>query len=148
VTGGEIPPVEVLAVVDNNLIARSARHHHRLSSTCSRPVASIGVATQHTFMGVRLSVPTPFGAVATSWPLARLSIGDHGVELISSLPLRSEWYSPIDEITSVRVDARSALIARDDGGTAYFRFFRWNHDAIVVALLDCGLQVEHVDTAT
>jgi hypothetical protein len=99
-------------------------------------------------MGVRLSVPTAFGIVATSWPLARISIGENGVELISSFPLRSDWYSPLDEITSVKADGHSTLIARADGSIASFRFFSWNHDAIVAALLECGLQVEHVDTVT
>jgi hypothetical protein len=108
----------------------------------------MSVATQHAFMGLRLSVPTPFGVVGTSWPLARISIGENGVELISSLPLRSEWYSPLDEITSVKADGHSALITRADGSVGCFRFFSRNHDAIVAALLECGLQVEHVDTVT
>jgi hypothetical protein len=68
------------------------------------------------------------------------------VELISTLPLRSEWYSPLGEITSVKTDGRSALFARADGSTACFRFFSRNHDAIVAALLECGLHVEHVET--
>jgi hypothetical protein len=104
------------------------------------------VVAQQSFAGVRLSVPTAFGAVSTSWPFARISIGEDGVELISSLPLRSEWYSPLEEITSVRVDGQTALIARADGSTPSFRFFSRSHDAIVAALLECGLRVEDVDT--
>ena len=104
--------------------------------------------TQHTFMGVRLSVPTTFGIIATGWPFARISIGDDGVELIARFPLRSEWYAPLDEIAFVKADGQSALIGRADGGSARFRFFRRNHDAIVAALVGCGLQVEHVDKVT
>jgi hypothetical protein len=100
------------------------------------------------FMGVRLSVPTAFGVVATSWPFARISIGEEGVELIARYPLRSEWYSPIDEIALVKADRHSALIARADGSIAWFRFFSRTHDAIVAALAGCGLQVEHVDKVT
>jgi hypothetical protein len=102
--------------------------------------------TQRMFTGVRLSVPTAFGVVGTSWPMARISIGEKGVELISSFPLRSEWYSPLDEITSVKTDGQSVLLGKADGTTACFRFFRRNHDAIVAALFECGLQVEHVHT--
>ncbi len=96
-------------------------------------------------MGVHLSVPTAFGIIATSWPFAGISIGKDGVELIARCPLRSEWYSPLEEIAFVKVDGRSALIARADGSTARFRSFRWNHDAMVVALAGCGLHVEHVE---
>ncbi len=103
------------------------------------------MATQHTFTGVRLSVPTAFGVVATSWPFARISIGENGVELISTFPLRSEWYSPLDEITSVKADGHRVLIGRTDGGSACFRFFAWSHDVLVSALVECGLRVEHVD---
>jgi hypothetical protein len=99
-------------------------------------------------MGVSLSVPTAFGIVATGWPFARISIGEDGVELIARCPLRSEWYSPLDEIAFVKADGHSALVARADGGTASFRFFGWTHDAIVAALVGCGLQVEHVDKVT
>jgi hypothetical protein len=99
-------------------------------------------------MGVRLSVPTAFGIVATGWPFARISIGEDGVELIARCPLRSEWYSPLDEIAFVKADGHNALIARADGGIGCFRFFSWNHDAIVTALVGCGLQVEHVDEVT
>ncbi len=114
-------------------------------STYSRPLASISVATQHTFAGVRLSVPTVFGVVATSWPFARISIGDNGVELISSFPLRSEWYSPLDLISSVTADGQRVLFGRADGSTACFRFFSWSHDGLVSTLVECGLRVEHVD---
>ena len=100
------------------------------------------------FMGVRLSVPTAFGIVATSWPFARISIGEDGMELIARYPHRSEWYSPLDEIAFVKADEHSALISRADGSIACFRFFSWNHDAIVAALVGCGLQVEHVDKVT
>jgi hypothetical protein len=100
------------------------------------------------FMGVRLSVPTAFGIVATSWPFARISIGEDGVELIARYPLRSEWYSPLDEIAIVKADGHSALVARADGDIARFRFLSWNHDAIVAAFVGCGLQVEHVDKVT
>ena len=100
------------------------------------------------FMGARLSVPTAFGIIATSWPFARISIGEDGVELIARYPLRSEWYSPLDEVAFVKADRRSALIARADGSIACFRFFSWNHDAIVAALDGCDLQVEHVDKVT
>ncbi len=96
-------------------------------------------------MGVRLSIPTVFGVVATGWPFARISIGEDGVELISAFPLRSEWYSPLDEITSVKADRHRILIGRTDGGTACFRFFSWSHDVLVSALVECGLRVEHVD---
>jgi hypothetical protein len=99
-------------------------------------------------MGVRLSVPTAFGINATGWPFARISIGEDGVELIATFPLRSEWYSPLDEIAFVKADGHRALIARADGGTACFRFFGWNHDAVVAAFAGCGLRVEHVDEVT
>jgi hypothetical protein len=123
----------------------NARQHRRLRSTSARPVPSITVVPEHTFNGVRLSVPTAFGIVATHWPLARLSVGENGVELISGLPLRSEWYSPLNEIASVMVEGHSVVFARADGGTASFSFFSWKHEAIVAALVECGLQVEHVE---
>jgi hypothetical protein len=104
--------------------------------------------TQHTFIGVRLSVPTAFGILATGWPFAQISIGEAGVELIARCPLRSEWYSPLEEIALVKADGHCALFARADGSTSCFRFFRWNHDAIVNALVGCGLQIEHVDKIT
>jgi hypothetical protein len=66
------------------------------------------------------------------------------VELIARYPLRSEWYSPLDEIAFVKADRHSALIARADGGIAWFRFFSWNHEAIVAALVECGLHVDNV----
>jgi hypothetical protein len=103
------------------------------------------VVTQHTFTGVRLSVLTAFGVVATSWPFARISIGEDGVELISTFPLRSEWYSPLDVITSVTADGHRVVFGRTDGSTACFRFFSWSHDVLVSALVECGLRVEHVD---
>jgi hypothetical protein len=102
-------------------------------------------------MGVRLSVPTAFGIIATGWPFARISIGEEGVELIARCPLRSEWYSPLEEIAFVKTDGHSALVARSDGSTACFTFLRRSHDAIVAALVGCGLrveQVEHVDSFT
>jgi hypothetical protein len=99
-------------------------------------------------MGVRLSVQTPFGILGTGWPFARISIGQNGVEFISILPLRSEWFSPIDEIISVKADGHSAIFARADGGMACFRFFSWKHDAIVAALIECGLNVEHAEAIT
>jgi hypothetical protein len=99
-------------------------------------------------MGVRLSVPTAFGGNATGWPFARISIGDNGVELIATFPLRSEWYSPLDEIAFVKADGHRVLIARADGSSAYFRFFRWNHDAVVAAFAGCDLHVEYVDDVT
>jgi hypothetical protein len=99
-------------------------------------------------MGVRLSVPTAFGINATGWPFARISIGENGVELIATFPLRSEWYSQLDEIAFVKADGHRAHIARVDGSTAYFRFFSWTHDAVVAAFTGCGLQVELVDTVT
>ena len=104
--------------------------------------------TQQTFMGVRLSVETTFGIIGTSWPFARISIGGDGVELIATYPLRSEWYSPLDEIALVKADGHSALVAGTDGSIARFRFFSRSHDAIVAALVGCGLQVEHVDKVT
>lgn len=103
------------------------------------------MVTQHTFMGVRLSVPTAFGVVGTSWPFARISIGEDGVELISILPHRSEWHAPLDEITSVKADGQRVLIGRTDGSSACFRFFSWSHDVLVSAFAECGLRVEHVD---
>jgi hypothetical protein len=99
-------------------------------------------------MGVRLSVLTAFGINATGWPFARISIGENGVELIATFPLRSEWYSPLDEIAFVKADGHRALIARADGSNACFRFFSWNHDAVVAAFAGCGLQVEYVDKVT
>jgi len=114
-------------------------------STQFRLLASISVVTRHTFTGVRLSVPTAFGVVATGWPFARLSIGEEGVELISTFPLRSEWYSPLEVITLVKADGQRVLFGRTDGSTACFRCFSWSHDALVAALVDCGLRVEHVD---
>ena len=99
-------------------------------------------------MAVRLSVPTTFGIIATGWPFAQISIGDEGVELIARFPLRSEWYSPLDEVAFVKADGRSAQIARADGALARLRFFRWSHDAVVAALVGCGLQVEHGENVT
>lgn len=97
------------------------------------------------FSGVRLSVPTPFGILATSWPFARISIGENGVELISILPRRSEWYSQLDDVAWVEADGQNLLIARTDGRTARFRFWSRDHDAIVAALVGLGLSVKHVD---
>lgn len=70
------------------------------------------------------------------------------MELIARYPHRSEWYSALDEIAFVKADERSALISRADGSIACFRFFGRSHDAIVAALVGCGLQVEHVDKVT
>ena len=109
------------------------------------PVTSVSVAKARMFSGVRLSVPTAFGILATSWPFARISIGDDGVELIAILPRRSEWYSQIGDIVSVKADAQNVLVARSDGGTARFRFWTRDHDAIVAALAECGLSVEQVE---
>ncbi len=67
------------------------------------------------------------------------------MELISSLPRRSEWYSQLDDVTSVKADGQSVLIARADGSTARFRFWSRDHDAIIAALVECGLPVKHVD---
>jgi hypothetical protein len=106
------------------------------------------VVDQRTFSGVQLAVPTAFGLITTSWPFARISIGEQGVELIASWPLRSEWYSPLADITSVREDGHRVSFARNDGGSAYFRFWSWNHDEIVAALLECGLYVERVERVT
>lgn len=117
----------------------------QLGFTRSRPVASPCVATARTFYGVRLCVPTAFGIDATSWPFARISIGEAGVELISSFPLRSEWYSPLDEVSWVKADPQNVLIARVDGSTARFRFWSRSHDAIIAALVEYGLPVRHVD---
>jgi hypothetical protein len=96
-------------------------------------------------MGVHLAVPTAFGEITTGWPFARISIGEDGVDLISSFPLRSEWYAPLDEITSVKADGSKVRFARADGRTASFRFFSWNRDALVSTLLECGLRVDHID---
>jgi hypothetical protein len=106
------------------------------------------VVTQRAFAGVRLSVPTAFGVVATSWPFARISIGDEGVDLISTFPLRSEWYSPLEAITSVKADGHRVLFGRADGSTACFRYFSRSHEDLVSALAECGLRVEQVDTVT
>lgn len=106
------------------------------------------MVSQHTFTGVRLSVPTAFGVVATSWPFARISIGMDGVELISTFPLRSEWYSPVTAITSVRADRHRVVLGRSDGSRAYFRFFSWCHDDLISSLVECGLRVEHADNVT
>jgi hypothetical protein len=111
-----------------------------------RPVASSSVVTTRTFGGVRLSVPTAFGILATGWPFARISIGEDGVELIAILPRRSEWYSELDDITSVKADAQNVLLGRADGGIARFRFCNRDHDAIIAALVECGLSVEHVES--
>jgi hypothetical protein len=98
-----------------------------------------------TFSGVRLSVPTAFGLLQTGWPFARMYIGGEGVELIAVLPRRSEWYSQLDDIISVEADGRNVLFTRADGGIARFRFWTRNHDAIVAALVECGLSVKHVE---
>jgi hypothetical protein len=97
------------------------------------------------FSGVRLSVPTAFGILATGWPFARISIGEDGVELVAILPRRSEWYSQIDDIVSAKADGQNVLLARRDGGSARFRFWSRDHDAIIAALVECGLSVEHVE---
>ena len=70
------------------------------------------------------------------------------MELIAKYPLRSEWYSRLDEIALAKAEERRALIARADGSIACFRFFSWNHEAIVAELVGCGLPVEHVDKVT
>jgi hypothetical protein len=106
------------------------------------------VARSRTFSGVRLSVPTAFGILATGWPFARISIGEEGVELIAILPRRSEWYSRLDEIVSVEADAQNVLFLRADGTTARFRFWNRDHDAIVAALGECGLAVNHVENVS
>ncbi len=67
------------------------------------------------------------------------------MDLISTFPLRSEWYSPLEVITSVMADGHSVIFGRTDGSTACFRFFSRSHDVLVSALVDCGLRVEHVD---
>jgi hypothetical protein len=103
------------------------------------------VVIQHTFTGVRLSVPTAFGAVATGWPFARISIGEDGVDLLSTFPLRSEWYSPLDAITSVRTDGHRIALRRADDSIAFFRFFGWSRDSLISALVECGLHVERID---
>ena len=103
------------------------------------------MAKARTFSGVRLSVPTVFGILATGWPFARISIGEDGVELIAILPRRSEWYSQLDEVISVEADRQNVLIARADGATASFRFWNRDHDAIVAALVECGLSVKQVE---
>lgn len=105
----------------------------------------MGVVNQRKFTGVRLSVPTAFGVVGSGWPFARISIGEDGVDLISTFPLRSEWYSPLDLITSVKADGHRAVFRRRDGSTACFRFFSRSHDVFVSALVECGLRVESVD---
>ena len=108
--------------------------------------SSIGsVAKARTFSGVRLSVPTVFGILATGWPFARISIGEDGVELIAILPRRSESYSQLDDVISVEADRQNVLIARADGGAASFRFWNRDHDAIVAALVECGLSVKQVE---
>ena len=104
------------------------------------------MAKARTFSGVRLSVPTAFGILATSWPFARIAIGEDGVELIAILPRRSEWYSELGDIISVKADGQNLLIVRADGGTARFRFWSRDHDAIVAALVECGLSVDHVES--
>ena len=103
------------------------------------------MAKVRTFSGVRLSVPTAFGILATGWPFARISIGEDGVELIAILPRRSEWYSKLSDIISVEADRHNVLIARADGGTARFRFWNRDHDAIIAALVECGLSVKQVE---
>lgn len=101
--------------------------------------------TRRRFTGVNFSVPTAFGEVTTGWPFSRISIGEDGVELISTFPLRSEWYSPLDEITSVKAAGSRIMFGRADGSSACFRSFGWNRDALVSTLVECGLRVEHVD---
>jgi hypothetical protein len=101
--------------------------------------------TQRTFTGIRLSVPTDFGVVATGWPFARISIGEEGVELISTFPLRSDWYSPLSGITLVEADGHRVLFGRTDGSTACFRYFSRSHEVLVSALVECGLRVEQVE---
>jgi len=103
------------------------------------------VARARTFSGLRLSVPTAFGLLATSWPFARISIGEDGVELIAILPRRSEWFAELDEITSVTADGQNVLMARADGGIARFRFWSRDHDAIVTAFVESGVPVQHVE---
>jgi hypothetical protein len=103
---------------------------------------------QHTFTGVRLAVPTAFGIITTHWPLARISIGEEGVELISAFPLRSEWYASLSDIDSVRSDGRSLLILREDGGTALFKHWNWSYGAIVTTFAGCGIEVIPVDEVT
>ena len=109
------------------------------------PVALASVPEARTFSGVRLSVPTAFGMLATGWPFARIYIGGDGVELIAILPRRSEWYSQLDEIVSVEADSQNILIARVDGGIARFRFWARDRDAIVAALVEWGLPVQQVE---
>ena len=127
---------------DNHVAFQADRE--RYSPSC-RPLPSFNVVTQHTFTGLRLSVPTAFGVVATSWPFARISIGEDGVDLISTFPLRSEWYASLDEITSVKTDEQRVRFGRRDGSIAYFRVFSWSHDDLISALVEWGLRVEHVD---
>jgi hypothetical protein len=67
------------------------------------------------------------------------------VELISTFPLRSEWYCQLDDITLVKADVQNVLIARADGSSARFRFWNRDHDAVVAALVECGLPVKHVN---
>ena len=100
---------------------------------------------QRRFAGVHLSVPTAFGEITTGWPFARISIGEIGVDLLSTFPLRSEWFSPIDEITWVHASGHRLLFGRLDRRTASFRPFSWNRDAVVSALVECGLRVEQID---
>ena len=127
---------------DNHVAFQVGREPY--SPSC-RQLPSINVVTQHTFTGLRLSVPTAFGVVATSWPFARISIGEDGVDLISTFPLRSEWCASLDEITSVKTDGQRVRFGRRDGSIACFRHFSWSHDGLVSALVGCGLRVEHVD---
>ena len=67
------------------------------------------------------------------------------MELIAILPRRSEWYSQLDDIISVEADRQNVLIARTDGGTARFRFWNRDRDAIIAALVECGLSVKQVE---
>lgn len=67
------------------------------------------------------------------------------MELIAILPRRSEWYSQLDEVVSVEVDDQNVLLARADGGAARFRFWSRDRDAIVAALVMCGLDVKQVE---
>ena len=67
------------------------------------------------------------------------------MDLISTFPLRSEWYASLDEITSVKTDEQRVRFGRRDGSIAYFRVFSWSHDDLISALVEWGLRVEHVD---
>ncbi len=67
------------------------------------------------------------------------------MELLATMPRRSEWYSQLDAITSVEADGQNVLLTRADGGTARFRFWRRDHDRILAALAECGLSVQHVE---